>query len=93
MEAIFKIRTSEFTLELFEAMKASFNGSEAVQISVKSKPKSRHKMTKEEFFTKISEAKEDKVAYRFKGDELKLLERKLLKKDFSGLEDYKIVEK
>jgi hypothetical protein len=93
MEAIFKIRTSEFTLELFEAMKASFNGSEAVEISVKSKPKSRHKMTEEEFIAKITSAKEDKIAYRFKGDELKLLEKKLLKKDFSGLEAFKIVEK
>ena len=93
MEAIFKIRASEFTLELFEAMKASFNGSEAVEISVRSKPKSRHKMTEEEFAAKISEGKEDKIAYRFKGDELKLLEKKLLEKDFSGLEDYKIIEK
>jgi hypothetical protein len=82
MEAIFKIRTSEFTLELFEAMKASFNGSETVEISVKSKPKSRHKMTEKEFVAKINEAKEDKVSYRFKGDELKLLEKKLLKRFF-----------
>ena len=93
MEAIFKIRTSEFTLELFEAMKASFNGSETVEISVKSKPKSRHKMTEKEFAAKISEGKENKVAYRFKGNELKLLEKKLLEKDFSGLEAFKIVEK
>jgi hypothetical protein len=93
MEAIFKIRTSEFTLELFEAMKASFNGSDSVEISVKSKPKSRYKMTEEAFSAKINEAKEDPIAYRFKAEELKMLENKLLKKEFIDLEQYKIVEK
>jgi hypothetical protein len=82
MEAIFKIRTSEFTSELFDAIKASFNGSEFVEISVKSKPKSVHKMTEAEFTAKIVDAKEDKISYRFKADELKMLESKLLKKEF-----------
>jgi hypothetical protein len=86
MEAIFKIRTSEFTLELFEAMKASFNGSDAVEISVKSKPKSRYRMTEEAFVAKINEAKDDNIAYRFKADEFKTLENKLLKKELIDLE-------
>jgi hypothetical protein len=91
MEAIFKIRTSEFTLELFEAMKASFNGSESVEISVKSKSKSRYKMTEKQFVAKIKAAKEDKVAYRFNANDLALLEEKLLKKEFIDLEKHKIV--
>jgi hypothetical protein len=93
MEAIFKIQSSEFTLELFEAIKASFNGSESVEISVKSNPKSRYKMTEEAFVAKINGAKADKVAYHFKADELKMLENKLLKKEFVDLEQYKTVEK
>ena len=79
MEAIFKIRTSEFTLELFEAIKASFNGSESVEISVKSQPKSRYKMTEEDFVTKIKAAEADTVSYHFKSDDLKNFEDKLLK--------------
>lgn len=93
MEAIFKIRTSEFTLELFEAIKASFNGSEAVEISVKSQPKSRYKMTEEDFVAKINAAKADTISYHFKADDLKNLENKLLKKEFIDLEQYKNVEK
>lgn len=93
MEAIFKIRTSEFTLELFEAIKASFNGSESVEILVKSQSKSRYKMTEEDFVTKINEAKADKISYHFKANDLKNLESKLLKKEFIDLEQYKNVEK
>ena len=81
MEAIFKIRTSAFTLELFEAIKAAFNGSESVEISVKSQPKSRYKMTEEDFVAKIKAAKADKISYHFKPDDLKILEQKLLKKE------------
>jgi hypothetical protein len=90
MEAIFKIRTSEFTFELFEAIKASFNGSESVEISVKSTPKSRYAMTEDDFLAKISEAREDKVAYHFKADELKVLEKKLLSKEPIDLEQYRV---
>ena len=93
MEAIFKIRTSEFTLELFEAIKATFNGSESVEISVKSQPKSRYKMTEEDFVAKINAVKADKISYHFKSDDLKMLEQKLLKKEFIDLEQYKSVDK
>ncbi len=94
MEAIFKIRTTEFTLELYEAIKASFNGSDSVEISVKSKPKkSQHKLTEAEFVAKIDAAKADTIAYSFKGNDLKMLEKKLLKKEFIDFEQYKNVEK
>jgi hypothetical protein len=94
MEAIFKIRTSEFTLELFEAIKASFNGSESVEISVKTKPpKGAFKLTEQEFVAKIQAAKEDRISYDFKGSDLKMLEQKLLKKEFIDFEQYKNAEK
>jgi hypothetical protein len=92
MEAIFKIRTSEFTLELFEAMKAAFNGSEAVEISVKSQPKNRYKMTEADFVAKIKAAEADTISYHFKSSDLRMLEDKLLKKEFIDLEQYKNVE-
>jgi hypothetical protein len=94
MEAIFKIRTSEFTFELFEAIKASFNGSESVEISVKTKPKKgAFRLSEKEFIAKIQAAKEDKISYNFKENDLKMLEQKLLKKEFIDFEQYKNVEK
>jgi hypothetical protein len=48
-------------------------------------------MTEKEFTSKIWDAKNDSIAYRFNIESLKILEDILLKKEFTRLEKYKVV--